>query len=364
MADAVVALFALLSGIDRQLTDACGTGAWQAERREAAYGGTVLHLEGRMSVEEPVLEAAAQAFADATAHLPFLRDVGLVEGRKAVDHVQDGDVPVVDAEVEDLVIPGGPSRRVSVRVFRPADAQGPLPVVLYVHGGWVFGNVRTHERLVRELTVRAQAAAVFVNYSLSPEAKYPTAIEEIYATLLWLSREGATRGFDPARTGGGRRLRRRPHGRSHRSTGQAAQGSRARGATAVLSRHRREFRHQFLRAVCEWLLPPPRGHEVVVDQYTTDRAERAQITASPLRANREELAGLPQELVIVAEADVLRDEGEAYAAKLRDSGVPTTAVCYQGTIHGFVVIDAIRDTYTARAATQQGGEFLYDVLHS
>ncbi|WP_439959920.1 alpha/beta hydrolase [Streptomyces griseorubiginosus] len=184
-------------------------------------------------------------------------------------------------------------------------------MILYGHGGWVFGNARTHDRLVRELTVRAQAAAVFVNYSLSPEAKDPTATEEIYATLLWLSQEGAAHGFDPARTA---------------VAGDCA-GANMAAATALLAKQRKgpELVAQLLffpvtdanfdtgsyeqfasgyflrREEMKWLW----------DQYTTDPVDRAEITASPLRANQEQLAGLPQALVIVAEADVLRDEGEA-----------------------------------------------------
>ena len=99
------------------------------------------------------------------------------------------------------------------------------------------------------------------------------------------------------------------------------------------------------------------------DQYTADAAQRAEITASPLRAALGELAGLPPALVITGEADVLRDEGEAYAARLRAAGVPVTAVRYEGTIHDFVMLDALRDTLAARAATAQGGRFLYDALH-
>jgi len=99
------------------------------------------------------------------------------------------------------------------------------------------------------------------------------------------------------------------------------------------------------------------------DQYTTDETERAQITASPLRATLEQLAGLPPALVITAEADVLREEGEAYAAKLRAAGVPTTAVRYGGIIHDFVMLNALHDTYAAKAAINQASDFLRAELH-
>ncbi|GLY85942.1 alpha/beta hydrolase [Actinoallomurus iriomotensis] len=318
-----------------------------------------------MSDIKPVLEEAAQAFADATKNPPFLYDLGPVEGRKAVDSVQDGDVPVRDADVEDLTVPGGPSGEVSIRIFRPAGAQGTLPVVLYIHGaGWVFGNAHTHDRLVRELTVRAGAATVFVNYSLSPEAKYPTAIEEIYAALQWIAAHGAEHGLDPERI----------------AVAGDSVGGNMTAATTILAKRRGgpELAAQLLfypvtdanfdtgsyeRFATGYFLSRD-GMKWFWDQYTTDPAQRAEITASPLRASLEDLAGLPPALVIVAEADVLRDEGEAYAAKLRAAGVPVTAVRYQGIIHDFVMVNAMRDTHAAKAATRQGGEFLHDALHS
>ncbi|WP_433430434.1 alpha/beta hydrolase [Nonomuraea sp. CA-141351] len=318
-----------------------------------------------MSDIKPVLEEAAQAFAEATKNPPFLYDLGPVEGRKAVDSVQDGDVPVPDTDVDDLVIPGGPSGEVSIRIFRPAGAQGALPVVLYTHGaGWVFGNAHTHDRLVRELTVRAQAATVFVNYSLSPEAKYPTAIEEIYAALQWISEHGAEHDLDPSRI----------------AVAGDSVGGNMTAATTILAKRRNgpklaaqllfypvtdaNFDTGSYEQFATGYFLSRDGMKWFWDQYTTDPAQRAEITASPLRASLDELAGLPPALVIVAEADVLRDEGEAYAAKLRAAGVPVTAVRYQGIIHDFVMVNAMRDTHAAKAATQQGGEFLHDALHA
>ncbi|MER6948762.1 alpha/beta hydrolase [Nonomuraea sp. NPDC000554] len=318
-----------------------------------------------MSDIKPVLEQAAQAFVEATMNPPFLYDLGPAEGRKAVDAVQSGDVPVPDADIEDLTIPGGPSGKVSIRIFRPVGAQGTLPVVLYIHGaGWVFGNAHTHDRLVRELTVRAQAATVFVDYSLSPEAKYPTAIEEIYAALQWISEHGAEHDLDPARI----------------AVAGDSVGGNMTAATTLLAKERKgpklaaqllfypvtdaNFDTGSYEQFATGYFLSRDGMKWFWDQYTTDPAERAQITASPLRASLEELAGLPPALVIVAEADVLRDEGEAYAAKLRAAGVPVTAVRYSGIIHDFVMVNAMRDTYAAKAATQQGGAFLRDALHS
>src|ERR1700733_15065843 len=149
---------------------------------------------------KPILEAAGQEFAASTANPPFLFDLPVAEGRKTVDSVQDGDIPAPPCDVTDLKVAGGPSGEVSIKIFRPQGASGVLPVVLFTHGaGWVFGDAHTHGRLVAELATRAGAAAVFTNYSLSPEARYPTASEEIYATLEWIAARGAGQGLDPAR---------------------------------------------------------------------------------------------------------------------------------------------------------------------
>ncbi|MFC4910115.1 alpha/beta hydrolase [Actinomadura gamaensis] len=318
-----------------------------------------------MTNPRPVLEPAAQEFVEATANPPYLYDLGPVEGRKAVDGVQDGDVPVPDADVLDLAIPGGPGGTVRIRLLRPAGATGALPVVLYIHGaGWVFGNAHTHDRLVRELTVRADAATVFVEYSRSPEARYPVALEEIYAALEWIAAHGAEHDLDASRIA---------------VAGDSVGGNMA-AATTLLAKRRggpslaaqllfypvtdASFDTASYDQFESGYFLSREGMRWFWDQYTTDPAQRAEITASPLRATADDLAGLPPALVIVAEADVLRDEGEAYAAKLRAAGVPVTAVRYQGIIHDFVMLNALRDTHAAKAATRQAGEFLHDALHS
>ncbi|MEU4442736.1 alpha/beta hydrolase [Actinosynnema sp. NPDC050801] len=296
-----------------------------------------------------VLEPAAAEFAAATANPPYLFDLGPVEGRLAVDDVQSGEVfkPEVD---EEWVTVG----EVPVRVVRPAGATGALPVVLYVHGaGWVFGNARTHDRLVRELAVGVGAAVVFPDYSLSPEARYPVALEESYAVARWITTEGAARGLDASRLA---------------VAGDSVGGNMS-AALTLLAKERGDvaFTQQVLfYPVTDASFDTPSYHEFAEgyflrrdamqwfwDQYTTSEAERAEVTASPLRASVEQLTGLPPALVITAEADVLRDEGEAYANKLREAGVPVTAVRYQGVIHDFVMLDALRGTHAAEAAIGQ-----------
>jgi acetyl esterase/lipase len=300
------------------------------------------------------LEPAAKAFAEATAKPPFLFDLGPVEGRKVVDQVQGGDVVKPDVEIEDLDAPGGPSGRVSVRILRPKGVAGALPVIFYIHGaGWVFGNAHTHDRLIRELAVGAGAAVVFPNYSLSPEARYPTAIEECYAAADWAARQGGKHGLDGARMA---------------ISGDSVGGNMS-AAVTLMAKQRKgpAFRHQVLfypvtdanfqtgsyRRFAEGYFLRRDAMQWFWDQYTTDPAERAQITASPLRATREQLSGLPPALIMTAEADVLRDEGETYAAKLREAGVPVVGVRYLGIIHDFVMLNALRETHAAGAAIAQ-----------
>jgi acetyl esterase len=309
------------------------------------------------------LEPAAQEFAAATADPPYLFDLGPVEGRKTVDEVQSGEVETPDVEITDITIPGGPSDAVSVRILRPKDAQGQLPVILYTHGaGWVFGNSHTHDRLVRELAVGTGAAVVFPNYSLSPEARYPTAIEEIYSVLEWVAGHGAEQDLDGARI----------------AVAGDSVGGNMTAALTLMAKQRSgpDLRAQVLfYPVTDASFDTGSYHEFAEgyflrrdamqwfwDQYTTDEAERAEITASPLRATTNDLAELPKALVITGEADVLRDEGEAYASKLREAGVDVTATRYEGIIHDFVMLNALRGTNAAGAAIAQAIEYIRRAL--
>ncbi len=146
-----------------------------------------------------VLEAAAQEFAEATANPPYLFDLGPEKGRQAVDEVQSSPADTPAADLQDIAVPA-PGGNVPIRIVRPQAASRALPVILYIHGaGWVFGNRHTHDRLVRELATSVGAAVVFPDYSLSPEARYPTAVEESYAVLRWVADHGAAFDLDPTR---------------------------------------------------------------------------------------------------------------------------------------------------------------------
>ena len=309
---------------------------------------------------KPVLEGPAQAFADANSTPPFLYQLTPEQGRKIAETVQTDPTPTLpEADVSDLTIDGGPTGTIRVRIVRPKGATGVLPVVLYVHGlGWVFGGPVTHDRLVREIAVGVNAAVVFPDYDLAPEAKYPTQIEQVYAVANWITMNGPEQSLDTTRIA---------------VAGDSVGGNMATVAT-ILAKQRGgvDFKGQLLfypvtdanfdtgsyEQFSEGYFLAREGMKWFWDQYTTDPAQRAEITASPLRASSEDLAGLPEALVITGEADVLRDEGEAYAAKLRAAGVPVTAVRYGGIIHDFVGLNPLRHTFAAQAAITPGIAFL------
>ncbi|MFD9318381.1 alpha/beta hydrolase [Streptomyces sp. NPDC060053] len=312
----------------------------------------------------PVLEPEAAAFAEATANPPYLFDLPPAEGRKAVDEVQSGEIHKPEVDEEWVTVSGGPTGSVRARIVRPAGAEGTLPVILYIHGaGWVFGNAHTHDRLVRELAVGAEAAVVFPEYDLSPEARYPVAIEQNFAVARWIVEEGASKGLD-----GGRLA----------VAGDSVGGNMA-AALTLMAKERggvplvqqvlfypvtdASFDTASYHQFAEGYFLRRDGMQWFWDQYTTDEAERAQITASPLRATTAQLQDLPPALVVTGEADVLRDEGEAYANKLRAAGVPVTAVRFQGIIHDFVMLNALRPTYAAEAAITLAVGTLRDALH-
>ncbi|MFB7217440.1 alpha/beta hydrolase [Streptomyces sp. NPDC056227] len=314
---------------------------------------------------QPVLEPAAAAFAEATANPPYLFDLPPAEGRKAVDEVQSGEIDKPQIDEEWITVPGGPTGSVRARIVRPAGVEGSLPVILYIHGaGWVFGNAHTHDRLVRELAVGASAAVVFPEYDLSPEVRYPVAIEQNYVVARWVVQQGTSKGLD------GTRLAVAGDSVGGNMTAALTLMAKERGDVPLVQQvlfypvtdanFETGSYHQFATG---YFLRRD-GMQWFWDQYTTDEAERAQITASPLRATTEQLTGLPPALVITGEADVLRDEGEAYANKLREAGVPVTAVRFQGIIHDFVMLNALRETHAAQAAITLASSALRSALHA
>jgi acetyl esterase len=307
-----------------------------------------------MAVQSPiVLEPSAQGIVDATSMPPFLYELEPAAARKVLDDLQAAPVDKLPVEEEWITVPAdvGDAR---VRIIRPVGSAELLPVIVYMHGGgWILGNAATHDRLVRELAVGASAALLFVEYPNAPEAHYPVAIEQGYATAQWVVREGATKGLDARRMAvagesvGGNMAAALTLMAKERGDVTFVQTSMYYPVTdaAMDTASYDEFAEGYYltRKAMEWFW----------DAYTTDPAQRGEITASPNQATTEQLKGLPPTLLLVDEADPLRDEGEAYAAKLRMAGVAVTTVRYDGIIHDFMLLNAMSEAKATRAAIGQ-----------
>lgn len=309
-----------------------------------------------------VLERAAQAFADAAAQPPQLYELTPEQARKVLDDVQAAPVQKLDVDEHWITVPARVGD-VRVRIVRPPLASGPLPVILYMHGGgWVLGNAGTHDRLVRELAVGVGAAVAFVEYDRSPEARYPVAIEQGYAVARHITEVGAEHGLDPSRMA---------------VVGDSVGGCMA-AALTLMAEGRGDVRFVFqamFYPVTDAAMDTDsyqqfaEGYHLTAkamawfwDAYAPDPATRKEAYASPLRAADQQLAGLPPALLIVDEADVLRDEGEAYAARLRANGVAVTTARYDGTIHDFMMLNPLSETRATRAAIAQAIAQLKEAL--
>ena len=255
---------------------------------------------------------------------------------------------------EKTIQAGGQS--IPLTIVRPEGVQGELPVFMFFHGGgWVLGDYPTHARLIRDLVVNSGAVAVYVGYTPSPEAKYPTAIDQAYAATQWVGEHGKEIGVDSSRLA---------------VAGNSVGGNMA----AVVALKAKEAGVPKLRF--QLLLWPvtdanletvsynqfAQGHFLTKplmkwfwDNYTTDPKQRAERFASPLQASTEQLKGLPPSLIQTAEFDVLRDEGEAYARKLDAAGVTVTAVRYNGMIHDYGLLNPLAHIPAVQAAMRQAG---------
>ena len=269
-------------------------------------------------------------------------------------------------DVETRTVTNGPkSEEVSITIVRPQNSgKEVLPVVIYIHGGgWVLGGFDTHEGLIREIANKANIAIVFVNYTLSPEAKYPVALEQAYAATRWVAQNGQSINVDSSRLA---------------VVGDSVGGNLAAALTLLAKERKRpsikfhvlfypvtdanfetpsyikyEQSYWLTREAMKWLW----------NNYTSNQTNRTEPTVSPLQASIEQLKGLPPALIINGEHDVLRDEGEAYALKLLEADVPVTAVRYHGTIHDFVLLNAITNDPAPRGAIEQASHMLKMVMN-
>lgn len=302
-------------------------------------------------------DPVVQAFLDslATKGGTPLYKLPVEEARNVFDSLQAGPVQKLPAEIQSLSIPVGPRGNVDVRIIRPQGSRNTvLPAVIYMHGGgWVFGNKVSHDRLVREIANGAQAAVVFVDYGRAPENQYPSIHEEGYAVAQWVAEHGKEINIDTSR--------------------MAIIGDSVGGlvATAITMMAKERGGPRFIYQVLFYPVTDAQfdtgsykqfstgyflereGMKWFWDSYVPDRTIRKKPWVAPLRASLDQLKNLPPALIIVGEYDVLRDEGEAYAHKLMQAGVPVIGCRYLGMIHDFVMLNSIAQAPGVRAAIDQ-----------
>jgi len=317
-------------------------------------------------VNKVILEPAAKKLADASAKPPFLYQLGPEGARKVLDDIQAAPIRKPDVDEKWLTVHAdADAGDVEIRIVKPVGAAPILPTVLYMHGGgWILGNAGTHDRLVRELAVGANAAIVFVEYARSPEARYPVALEQGYAVARWIIDNGAKEGLDSQRLA---------------VAGDSVGGNLATALT-ILAKQRGDvsFVQQSLyypvtdaaqntdsyKEFADGPFLTAKNMAWFWDAYLPDAKKRQEITASPFRASLEDLADLPPAFVIVDENDVLRDEGEAYARRLIEAGVPTTIVRYDAILHDFMMLNPVRETQATTAAVEQAIAVLRKALQA
>ncbi len=239
---------------------------------------------------------------------------------------------------------------IKLNVVRPEGVNGRLPVFIFIHGGgWVLGDYPTHKRMVRDLVVLTGFAGVFVNYTRTPDARYPQAINEIYAATKWVAEHGDEIEVD------GKNLAIVGNSVGGNMTAVTALKAKEQGGPEIklhimmwpvtdANFERQSFTQfgekRFLTTpLMKWMW----------DLYTTDPKQRKEIYASPLQATINQLKGLPPALIQLAESDILRDEGEAYGRKLNEAGVKVTTLRYDGMIHDFGLLNGLAEEPAVRS---------------
>ncbi|WP_115719474.1 alpha/beta hydrolase [Gallaecimonas mangrovi] len=290
-----------------------------------------------------------------------MQELSPTAARAVLSNAQQG-VQLPPADVTTKVIHTN-GKDIKLVIVRPKGSTGDLPVFMFFHGGgWILGDYPTHERLIRDLVNRSGDAAVYVDFSRSPEAHYPVAINQAYDATKWVAEHGKEIGVDG----------------SHLAVAGNSVGGNMAAVVSLMAKDKgtpnirfqllmwpvtdanfntgsyKEFAEGYFltRPMMKWFW----------DAYTQDPQQRAQIYASPLRASLKELKGLPPALIQTAENDVLRDEGEAYGRKLNAAGVTVTSVRYNGLIHDFGLLNALAKVPEVEAALDQAGTALKEHL--
>jgi len=283
------------------------------------------------------------------------------EARQVLIGAQKG-VTLPSAQVAEKIITVN-GQSIKLKIVKPDNATGTLPVFMFFHGGgWVLGDFPTHERLIRDLVRSSGAAAVYVDYTPSPEAHFPVAINQAYDATKWVAEHGQEIGVDGSRLGlvgnsvGGNMVA------SVALQAKQFNGPKIRYNVMLwpvtdanfdsTSYNQYENGYFLTKNMMKWFW----------DNYTTNASDRNNILASPLRATTEQLKGFPQTLIQTAELDVLRDEGEAFGRKLDAAGVPVTVTRYNGMIHDYGLLNPLSQEPTVRTALEQAGAALQNHL--
>jgi acetyl esterase/lipase len=314
---------------------------------------------------DPALDLEVRAFLEQlnAGGGPPLEELPPLEARQVLVKAQASvKVDLSGIEVSERTISAG-GMSIKLDIVRPAAARGVLPVFVFVHGGgWVLGDYPTHERLVRDLVVMSGHQAVFVDYTRTPDARFPRALDEIYAATKWVSEHGRDIGAD------GNRLAIVGNSVGGNMATVTTLMAKERGGPKIRSQvlmwpvadagfdtesYRQFGEKRFLTApLIKWMF----------DLYVPDAAERKNIHVSPLKASVVQLEGLPPALIQVAENDILRDEGEAYGRKLNEAGVEVTTVRYLGVIHDFGLLNGLAELPATRAHLRQAATELREHL--
>ncbi|NMM10626.1 MAG: alpha/beta hydrolase [Polaromonas sp.] len=320
-----------------------------------------LAISSAMAAGNPAVEHNTQKFLDALAagNSKPMEQMSPADARAVLVGAQASvKLELPKADVTQKVIEAD-GQKISLTIVRPAGVKKSVPVFMFFHGGgWVLGDFPTHERFVRDLVAGSGAAAVFVNYTPSPEARYPVAINQAYAATKWVAEHGKEINLDGSRLA---------------VAGNSVGGNMA---TVVSLMAKDKGGPKIRLQMLFWPVTDvnfedgsytqfAEGHFLTKnmmkwfwDNYTTDTEQRKSIYASPLQATTEQLRGLPPAVIQTAENDVLRDEGEAYARKLDAAGVNVTAVRYNGMIHDFGLLNVISQIPGTRSAMLQASEEL------
>lgn len=288
------------------------------------------------------LDPQAKAFLEGlvAAGAAPVQELSVEEARRLNEERAAGLFGPTDAlgAIADRAVPG-PGRPVRVRIYEPQGGTRPQPALVYFHGGgWVVGSLDSHDGVCRALAARTPCVVVAVDYRLAPEHRFPAPVEDAWAATAWVAEQAASLGADLARIAVG---------------GDSAGGNLA----AVVALRARD---RGLPLALQLLVYPVTDHDLdrasylenasgfgltrdamrwYWDHYLGSDGDGTHPEASPLRAA--DLRGVAPALVVTAEFDPLRDEGEEYARRLEEAGVPVTLSRYEGLIHGFYRMPAV-----------------------